>query len=81
MTVSLVTSNIRGSSICSPKSLYKKTSREILAELKAAFETGASKGSEAPTRATQSAMTGIYQQLALTHTADTTKRKGEEEHN
>ena len=43
MTVSLVTSNIRGSSICSPKSLYKKTSQEILAELKAAFKTGASK--------------------------------------
>ena len=33
----------RGSSICSPKSLYKKTSQEILAELKAAFKTGASK--------------------------------------
>ena len=28
--VSLVTSNIRGSSICSPKSQYKKTSTEIL---------------------------------------------------
>ena len=33
--VSLVTSNIWGSSICSPKSLYKKTSNEIMAELKA----------------------------------------------
>ena len=42
-TVSLVTLNIRGSSICSPKSLYKKTSQEILAELKAAFKTGESK--------------------------------------
>ena len=42
-TVSLVTSNIQGSSICSPKSLYKKTSQEILGELKAAFKTGASK--------------------------------------
>ena len=41
--VSLVTSNIRGSSICSPKSLYKKTSQEILGELKAAFKTGESK--------------------------------------
>ena len=38
--VSLVTSNIRGSSICSPKSLYEKTSNEILRELKAAFKTG-----------------------------------------
>ena len=43
MTVSLVTSKIRGSSICSPKSLYKETSQEILGELKAAFKTGASK--------------------------------------
>ena len=41
--VSLVTSNIRGSSICSPKSLYKKTSNEILRELKAAFKIGESK--------------------------------------
>ena len=36
--VSLVTSNIRGSSICSPKSLCKKTSNEILAELSFASE-------------------------------------------
>ena len=41
--VSLVTSNIRGSSICSPKSIYKKTSNEILAELKAVVKTGALK--------------------------------------
>ena len=41
--VSLVTSNIRGSSICSPKSLYKKTSNEILAELKAVIKTSALK--------------------------------------
>ena len=41
--VSRETSNIRGSSICSPKSLYKKTSQDILGELKAAFKTGASK--------------------------------------
>ena len=41
--VSLVTSNIRRSSICSPKSLYKKTCNEILAELKAALKTGESK--------------------------------------
>ena len=38
-----MTSNIRGSSIYSPKSLYKKTSQEILGELKAAFKTGESK--------------------------------------
>ncbi len=37
--VSRVTSNNRGSSICSPKYLYKKTSNEILRELKAAFKT------------------------------------------
>ena len=41
--VSLVTLNIWTSSICSPKSLYKKTSNEILGELKAAFKTGESK--------------------------------------
>ena len=38
-----MTSNIRVSSICAPKSLYKKINREILAELKAAFKTGESK--------------------------------------
>ena len=43
MTVSLVAPNIRGSSICSAKSLYKKRSQEILGELKAAFKTGASR--------------------------------------
>ena len=37
-TVSLVTSNNLGSSICSSKSLYKKTSQEILADLKAGFK-------------------------------------------
>ena len=41
-----MTSNILGSSICSSKSLYKKTSQEILAELKAGFKTGASKVQE-----------------------------------
>ena len=41
--VSLVTSNNRGSSICSPESLYKKTSNEILREFKATFKTGESK--------------------------------------
>ena len=48
--VSLVTSIIRGSSICSPKSLYKQTSNEILAELKAVVKTGALKVPEASTR-------------------------------
>ena len=43
MTVSLVTSYIRGSSIFSQKSLYKKRSHGILRELKAAFKRGASK--------------------------------------
>ena len=73
-----MTSNTRRFSICSPKSLYKKISQEILAELKAAFKTGVSKGSEAPTRPTQSATTyllGVCQQPALTHTAITTKKK------
>ena len=50
--VSLVTSNIRGSSICSLKSLYKKTSNAILAELKAVVKMGALKVPEAPTRHT-----------------------------
>ena len=38
--VSPVTLNICGSSICSPKFLYKKTSNEILGELKAVVKTG-----------------------------------------
>ena len=62
--VSLVTSNIRGSSICSPKSLYKKTGNEILGEVKAVVKTGALKVPEAPTRHTPvcydlSAVTGV----------------------
>ena len=70
--VSLVTSNIRGSSICSPKSLYKKTSDEILAELKAVVKTGALKVQGAPTRHTPvcynpSAVTGVCQ-TASSHT-------------
>ena len=69
--VSLVTSNIQGSSICSPKSLYKKASNEILAELKAVVKTGALKVPEAPTRPTRvcydlSAM--CVKQPALIHT-------------
>ena len=59
-----MTSNIRRSSICSPKSLSKKTSNEILAELKAVVKTGALKVPEAPTRPTPvcyapSAVTGL----------------------
>ena len=81
--VSLVTSNIRGSSICSPKSQYKKTSNEILAELKVVVKMGALKIPEAPTRHTPvcydlSAMIGMCQ-TASSHTHPvTTERKGEE---
>ena len=83
-TVSLVTLNIRGSSICSPKSLYKKTSQEILAELKAVVKTGVLKVPRPRPVLPQSATTylsDICQQSALTHSADTTKKKGEEECN
>ena len=82
--VSIVTSNIRGSSIFPPKSLYKKTSNEILAELKAVVKTGALKVPEAPTRHTPvcydlSAVTSVCQTASShTHTV-TTERKGEEE--
>ena len=81
--VSLVTSNIRGSSICSPKSLYKKTSNEILVELKAVVKTGALKVPEAPARPTPvcyglSAMTGVCQTASSHPHPVTTDRKGEE---
>ena len=72
--VSLVTSNIRESSICSPKSLYKKTSNEILVELKAVVKTGALKVPEAPTCHTPVcydpfAVTSVCQTASsLTHT-------------
>ena len=70
--VSLVTSNIHGSLICSPKSLYKITSNEILAELKAVVKTGALKVPEVPTRHTPvcydlSAVRGVCQ-TAGSHT-------------
>ena len=55
--VSLVTLNIRGSSICSLKSLYKKTSNEILAALKAFIKTGALKVPEPRPVLPQSAST------------------------
>ena len=68
--VSLVTSNIRGSSICSPKSLYKKTSNDILAELKAVVKTGALKVPRPWPVLAQSATTCqvCVKQPALTHT-------------
>ena len=81
--VSLVKSNIRESSICFPKSLYKKTSNEILADLKAVVKTGALKVPEVLTRHTpvcndRSAVTSVCQTASsLTH-AVTTERKGEE---
>ena len=65
--VSLVTSNIRGSSICSPKSLYKKTSNEILTDLKAVVKMGALKVPEVPTRPTPVWYVCV-KQPALTHT-------------
>ena len=65
-----VTSNIRGSSICSSKSLYKKTRNEILAELKAVVKTGALKVLS-PDPSYPSLLQPIYQacvkQPALTH--------------
>ena len=83
MTVSLVTLNIRGSSICSPKSLYKK-SHEIFGELKAAFKTGRSKVPR-PRPVLPSLLRPICQACVnsqlLPTPAVTTKRKGEEERN
>ena len=80
--VSLVTSNIRGSSICSPKSLYKKTINEILGLLKAVVKTGALKVPEDPTRPTPvcydpSAMTSVCQTASSHPHPVTTKRKRE----
>ena len=82
-SVSQVTSNIRGSSICSPKSLYKKTSNEILVELKAVVKTGALKVPEAPTRPTpvyygRSALTGVCQTASSHPHHVITERKGGE---
>ena len=80
--VSLVTSNIQGSSIYSPKSLYKKTSNVILGEL-VVVKTGVLKVPEVPTHHTPvcydlSAVTGVCQ-TANSHTHSiTTERKGEE---
>ena len=81
--VSLPTMNIRGSSICFPKSLYKKTSNEILGELKAVVKTGELKVPEAPTRPTPvcyevSVMTGVYQTASSHPHPFTNERKGEE---
>ena len=79
--VSLVTSNIQGSLICSPKSLYKKTSNEILGELKAAVKTGALKVPRPQPILPQSATTylsGVCQTASSHPHPITTKRKGEE---
>ena len=80
--VSLVTLNIPGSLICSPKYLYKKTSNEILAELKAVVKTGALKVPEAPTHHTPvcydlSAVTGVCQ-TASSHTHTPSSPRGSE---
>ena len=76
--------NIRGSSICPPKSLCKKTSHEILAELKAAFKTGASKVPR-PRPVLPSLLRPICQACVNSQLSPTpvvaTKRKGEEERN
>ena len=66
--VSLVTSNIRGFPICSPKSLYKKTSNEILRELKAAFKTGESKVPRPLSTLLSLLWQACVKQPALTHT-------------
>ena len=66
--VSLVTSNIRGSSICFRKSPYKKTSNEILRELKAAFKTGESKVPRPLSVLSSLLWQACVKQLALTHT-------------
>ena len=79
--VSLVTWNFRGSSICSPKSLYKKTSNEILTELKAVVKTGALKVPEAATRPTPVCYNRRVS-IASSHPHPvTTKRKVEEGRN
>ena len=66
-----------------PQNLYiRKQVTRFWAELKGSFQNRRVKGSEAPTRPTQSATTylsSVCQQPALTHTAVTTKRKGKEE--
>ena len=77
--VSLVTS-----SICSPESLYKKTSNEILAELRAVVKTGALKVPEALTRPTpvyyhQPTVTGVCQTACSHPHHVTTERKGEKD--
>ena len=82
--VSLVTLNIRGSSICSPKSLYKKTSNEILAELKAVVKTGTLKVPRSQPVLPQSATTYLSGmcQIASSHPHPiTTERKEEEGRN
>ena len=82
--VSLVTSNIWGSSICSLKSLYKKTSKEILAELKAVVKTVALNVPMPRPVLPQSATTypsGVCQTVSSHPHHVTTERKGEEGRN
>ena len=79
-----MTSNFRGSSICSPKSLYKKTSNEILAELKAVVKTGALNVPEARPVIPQSTATHLLwqacvKQLALTHIPSPPRRREKKE--
>ena len=76
--VSLVTSNFRGSSICSPKSLCKKTSNEILGELKAVVKTGALKVPEAPTRPTPVCCDKHESNNQLSHTHTPSPPRGRE---
>ena len=83
---SQVTTNVRGSSIRSPKSLYKKTGNEILADLKALVKMGALKDPEAPTRHTpvcydRSSVTGVCQTASSHPQPVTTERKGGEGRN
>ena len=83
--ISLVTSNFRGSSICSTKSLYKKTSNEILTELEAVVKTGALKVPEASTRHTpvcydQSAVKSVCQTDSChPHTPSVPRRREKKE--
>ena len=66
--VSLVLSNFRGGSICSPKSLYKKTIKEILGELKAAFKTDEPKVLMIQSVLPSLLWQACVKQSALTHT-------------
>ena len=67
-----------------PKISINENKSRDFGRVEGCFQNRRVKGSDAPTRPTQSATTylsGVCQQPALTHTAVTTKRKGEEERN